>query len=139
MPGEPLRGALPVMPVLVPKPWLVQRGLTSFAVCGRCNRRFESKFLNLSRAHNDIREKYKSSQMQAGGGLSWDCRSHSIASGFLIHADNRWLIGVIGSFQLLNAVAGCCGRAYADADPTALNRPPTASLRLVSKSFRIVW
>jgi hypothetical protein len=38
---------------------IVQRGLTSFAVCGRCNGRFESKFLNRFKAKHDIQEKYE--------------------------------------------------------------------------------
>lgn len=38
---------------------IVQGGLTSFAVCGRCNGRFDSKFLNVFKAKNDVQEQYK--------------------------------------------------------------------------------
>lgn len=39
---------------------IVQRGLISFAFCGRCNARFASKLLSPLRAKNDIQEKYAS-------------------------------------------------------------------------------
>ena len=38
---------------------IFQQGLTSFAVCRSCNRRFESKFLNLFKVEKQILEKYQ--------------------------------------------------------------------------------
>jgi hypothetical protein len=39
-------------------PGIMQRGLISFAVCGRCHAQFESKCLNLSKARVEIQAKY---------------------------------------------------------------------------------
>jgi len=38
---------------------IFQQGLTSFAVCGRCNGRFESKLLIRFKAEKEIRGQYE--------------------------------------------------------------------------------
>ena len=51
---------------------IVQQGLTSFAICGRCNGRFESRFLNAFKAKHDIEEKFeghKCREIQAASGI----------------------------------------------------------------------
>jgi hypothetical protein len=36
----------------------MERGLTKFAICKRCNNHFESKLLDQSEAEKEIREKF---------------------------------------------------------------------------------
>lgn len=38
---------------------IFQQGLISFAVCGCCNRKFESKFLNLFKVEKELLEQYR--------------------------------------------------------------------------------
>jgi hypothetical protein len=38
---------------------IMERGMTKFAVCERCNSHFESKRLNRSDAEREIREKFE--------------------------------------------------------------------------------
>jgi hypothetical protein len=37
---------------------IVERGISTFAVCERCNNRFESKFLNSFKARAEIQAQY---------------------------------------------------------------------------------